>query len=137
MGIKGEMFLGTETFLWLMTWSTPGIVVDLVFYNLEFLGVRMASWAQPGRAEGLWLYSHLLCRDVEPLRILLNGSEASCCIEQTPAFGGLWHHHHSPPLQLLWQALISAEAKMSPSPSVLFRGSVATAQPCWRCSGCC
>ena len=49
--------------------------------NLESPGVRIASWSEPLTAQCLWLYSHSLFRDQEPLRLLPSGSEPSyrCC----------------------------------------------------------
>lgn len=47
MEIGGEMFLGIGIFRRLLTWPTPGSMVDQFFYNPELLGVRIASRAQP------------------------------------------------------------------------------------------
>lgn len=81
-------------------------MVDLFFYSAKFLGIRRASQAQPRKAECLWLYSHVLYGDTEPLRLLPNGSEPSHCVQQAHALGGLWHHCRPPPLQLLRPSLI-------------------------------
>ena len=77
-----EMFLGIEIFLCILPWPTPGFMVAFDrSCNLESPGVRIASWSEPLTAQYLWLYSHSLFRDQEPLRLLPSGSEPSyrCC----------------------------------------------------------
>ena len=78
--ILDQMFLGRETFLWMLPWPTPGFMVTFDrSCNLESPGVRTASWSEPLTTQCLWLYSHSLCRDQESLRFLPTGSEPSYC----------------------------------------------------------